>query len=137
MATYIPTGTNPSFTFYNASTSQASMFIHGDTDFASFGNVTTPGARVHIKGSGTTSSTYSLLLEDSAGTDYLTVNNAGQLYLGASTANAAASLQIDSTTRGFLPPRMTTTQRDNIATPPAGLLIYNTTTSKLNVYTSA
>lgn len=38
---------------------------------------------------------------------------------------------------GFLPPRMTTTQRDLIPTPPEGLIVYNTSTSKLNVYTGA
>lgn len=137
MATYIPTGTNPSFTFYNASTSQASLFIHGDTDFASFGNVTSPEARLHIKGSGATSSTKALLVENSSGTDMLTVRNDGSVYIGSSTPNAASILQADSTTQGFLPPRMTTVERDAISSPPAGLIIYNTTTSKLNVYTTA
>ena len=51
--------------------------------------------------------------------------------------NASAILQADSTTKGFLPPRMTTTQRNAISSPAAGLMIYNTTTAKLNVYTTA
>lgn len=51
---------------------------------------------------------------------------------GTLTANAVINLQ--STTKGFLPPRMTTVQRDAIATPTEGLLIYNTTTDLLNVY---
>jgi len=50
---------------------------------------------------------------------------------------ASAILEAVSTTKGFLPPRMTTTQRDAISTPAAGLMIYNTTTNKLNVYTTA
>jgi hypothetical protein len=37
-------------------------------------------------------------------------------------------------TRGFLPPSMTGTQRDAISTPPAGLIVYNTTSNKLNFY---
>jgi hypothetical protein len=41
--------------------------------------------------------------------------------------NASAQLQIDSTTKGFLPPRMTTTQRNAIASPAAGLMVYDTT----------
>lgn len=53
---------------------------------------------------------------------------------GAATPHAKAILQADSTTLGFLPPRMTGTQRDAISTPPAGLVIFNTTTNKLNVY---
>lgn len=61
----------------------------------------------------------------------------GQFAVGTASPNAAALVQIDSTTQGFLPPRMTTAQRDAISSPPAGLLIYNTTTNKLNVYTTA
>jgi len=57
----------------------------------------------------------------------------GLVGIGATTNNASAKLQVDSTTQGLLPPRMTTTQRDAIASPAAGLVIYNTTTNKLNV----
>jgi hypothetical protein len=53
---------------------------------------------------------------------------------GPSAGNASARLEIQSTTQGFLPPRMTTTQRDLIATPAAGLMIYNTTTNRPNFY---
>lgn len=55
---------------------------------------------------------------------------------GVTSLNASAKVQIDSTTQGFLPPRMTTGQRDAIASPAAGLMIYNTTTNKLNVFTT-
>lgn len=48
--------------------------------------------------------------------------------------SASAILQVDSTTKGFLPPRMTTTERDAIASPAAGLVVYNTTTNVLNFY---
>lgn len=41
---------------------------------------------------------------------------------------------ITSTTKAFLPPRMTTTQRDAISTPTAGMVIYNTTTNVLNFH---
>ncbi len=41
-----------------------------------------------------------------------------QVIVGANTTQDASSqLQIDSTTKGFLPPRMTTTQKNAIATP--------------------
>lgn len=39
---------------------------------------------------------------------------------------ASAQLQVDSTTKGFLPPRMTQTQRNAIASPAIGLEIYQT-----------
>lgn len=53
----------------------------------------------------------------------------------AQTKDAAVILQLDSTTQGVLFPRMTTAQRDAIASPPNGLTVYNTTTNGLNVYT--
>ena len=43
-----------------------------------------------------------------------------------STPNPSAMLDVKSTSQGFLPPRMTTTQRDAITSPVAGLTIYNT-----------
>ena len=45
----------------------------------------------------------------------------------------SAQLQVDSTTKGFLPPRMTNTQRNAIE-PTAGLIVYNTTDNTLNYY---
>jgi len=55
-----------------------------------------------------------------------------QVGIGTSSPNAA--LDVTSTTNGFLPPRMTTTQRDAIASPAVGLVIFNTTTNCLNFY---
>jgi hypothetical protein len=58
-----------------------------------------------------------------------------QMTVGSTTTAAtSAALDLISTTRGFNPPRMTTSQRDAIASPTAGMLIYNTTTSAVNVY---
>jgi uncharacterized protein (TIGR02145 family) len=53
-----------------------------------------------------------------------------------SPANASALLDVKSTSRGFLPPRMTTVQRDLIATPAAGLVIFNSTVNSLQLYDS-
>lgn len=62
------------------------------------------------------------------------IDSAGSVSIGgAANANASAILDVTSTTKGFLPPRMTTTQRDAI-TPVAGLVIYNTTTNKHQGY---
>lgn len=69
-----------------------------------------------------------------------TANNAmaGSLNVGAATnANASAVLEATSTTQGFLPPRMTTTQRNAIASPAAGLIVYDTTLNKLCVRTAS
>ena len=58
----------------------------------------------------------------------------GTVGFGTSTPSEKALLDLTSTTKGFLPPRMTTTQRDAITSVPAGLMVYNTTTNKLNFY---
>lgn len=57
--------------------------------------------------------------------------------IGTAVPSTKAKLQVDSTTQGFLPPRMTTTQRDAIASPPAGLEIYNTSTNEMQAYNGA
>lgn len=60
-----------------------------------------------------------------------------QVGIGTETPNASAILDVSSTTRGLLFPRMTTTQRDAIASPSAGLVIFNTTSNCLNMFTGA
>ena len=54
--------------------------------------------------------------------------------IGASGADPSAIFQVSSTTRGFLGPKMTELERDNIAGPTAGILIYNTDSNKLNLW---
>jgi len=54
--------------------------------------------------------------------------------IGGSPTAASAILECTSTTKGLLPPRMTTTQQNAIGSPAAGLMLYNTTTNKLMVY---
>jgi uncharacterized protein (TIGR02145 family) len=53
-----------------------------------------------------------------------------------SAANASAMLDVSSTTKGFLPPRMTTIERDLIASPATGLVLFNTTTNGLEIKSS-
>ncbi len=50
------------------------------------------------------------------------------------TAHPSAMLDVISINKGALVPRMTTIQRDAIASPATGLLIYNTTTNQFNYY---
>ena len=57
--------------------------------------------------------------------------------IGTTTDVSSALLNVSSTTKGFLPPRMTTVQKNAIATPAAGLMVYDTTLNKLAVYTTA
>jgi len=57
----------------------------------------------------------------------LTTNLSGQIKMGdnPNDINSSSLLELESTTKGFLWPRMTTTQRDNIVMPPTGLTIFN------------
>tara|TARA_R110002051_G_scaffold196342_1_gene264109 strand:+ start:191 stop:616 length:426 start_codon:yes stop_codon:yes gene_type:complete len=51
--------------------------------------------------------------------------------------NALAQLEVSSTAKGFLPPRMSTEQRDAIENPATGLVIYNTNTNTLEYKTAS
>jgi hypothetical protein len=50
----------------------------------------------------------------------------GSLLLGTTTNAASSILTMESTTQGFLPPRMTSAQRTAIASPATGLIVYQT-----------
>ena len=51
-------------------------------------------------------------------------NNGSSIGIGTVAPNASAALEVNSTTKGFLLPTMTQTQRNAISTPATGLLIY-------------
>lgn len=63
-----------------------------------------------------------------------TATNAGN---GTPTSpNASAVLQADSVSKGFLPPRMNTTEKNAIGTPATGLVVFDTTLGKLCVFST-
>ena len=55
-------------------------------------------------------------------------------FLPGAEIYVTSGMDIASTTKALVPPRMTTAQRDAIASPEAGSVVYNTTTSKLECY---
>jgi hypothetical protein len=168
--------------FYTTNSFVPRFRINNDGNIGA--GTTSPTAKMHIQGSGSTSATTSLLVQNSAGNEMLKVTDDGSVNIGLTNSivtlvqgynNAfqanrlsfysastnirgisegnqgliiskttgisdlypSAILAIDSTTQGFLPPRMTTTQKNAIATPAAGLMVYDTTLNKLCVYTTA
>ncbi len=56
-----------------------------------------------------------------------------QVGIGTNTPDASAMLDVTSTTKGFLMPRMTTANRTSITSPASGLTIYNTDNQRIEV----
>ena len=67
------------------------------------------------------------LASNSAAIEGFRLNPAGTVVIGGGSALASSSkMTINSTEKGFLPPRMTTAQKDAIASPATGLVVYDT-----------
>lgn len=91
-------------------------------------------------GTGNTSNYYPTIYATNINTDSpnVRIGNNSALTAAIPTApTASAIFELSSTTKGFLPPQMTTAQKNAIATPAAGLMVYDTTLNKLCVYTTA
>ena len=58
----------------------------------------------------------------------------GQMVIGGSTPAATAVLDLQSTTKGFLPPRLSSVQRNAVSSPATGLTIYNTSLKMVETY---
>jgi hypothetical protein len=83
-----------------------------------FGLSSAQSSRIFIDGNGS-------MVFNKAGTNIMAVTLTG-VAIGATNPLSSAFLQVDSTTRGFLPPRMTNAQRLAIASPAVGLMVYCT-----------
>jgi len=77
-----------------------------------------------------------VLFDATAGTPRMVIDATGNVGIGTSTPQGSAVLDLSSTTRGLLPPRMSSGQRDLIP-PVAGLVIYNTENNRLEVHNGA
>jgi len=97
--------------------STSSLFVNGQTY----------GADQVISGTtNITTNENSSISFTTAGTERMILTDSGQLALGEGTADPSAILDISTTTQGMLPPRLTSTQRDNISNPAEGLMVFNT-----------
>lgn len=60
--------------------------------------------------------------------------NYGQRGIGVLVADKSSILEVQSSTKGVLFPRMTKEERNSIVNPPEGLLVYCTNCTKLGIY---
>lgn len=60
-----------------------------------------------------------------------------QIGIGTTNPDASSMLDITSTTKGMLAPRMTTTERNAVASPADGLIVYDTTLKSFYHYNTA
>ena len=131
----IGNGTVVSGEFENINWGDAIFFIQIEMDIEGGSNYQLMGISqllsvpyaLFAKKAGNTSS-----LWDSIG-DNIYYNN-GKVGIGTDSTDMSASLEISSTNTGFLPPRLTTEQRDAIENPAIGLMIFNLSTYCYNFY---
>ena len=108
------TGGSIAYTWFNGNNVDFYHSIHNDGTYHNLRLYNSTGSIYYVRDLGTTNITF-----------------------GANTHYASAQVAVDSTTKGFLPPRMTNAQRAAISSPAVGLMVYCTDTVEgLYVYKS-
>jgi len=74
--------------------------------------------------SGLTSTLSDTVIIAAGTTERMRIDSVGNVGINTTNPDASAKLQVDSTTSGFLPPRMTNAERNAIASPQVGLIVY-------------
>lgn len=130
----IPAGTDVGIGVTTTGVSGAKLIVKGDA---------TNTAGAFFRGNADANVAFGINTANDASNRHLFYSNgdakmsigAGAVGIGTSTTTSCAALDVTSTTKGLLLPRMTKTQRDAISTPVAGLAIYQTdNTPGLRVY---
>jgi hypothetical protein len=116
---------------FNNDFNQLRMYAAGSLALAIQSNsIAFTGSGAYAQMSWVTNTSLSLSTNDSQ----VFMNAQGTSFGKGSGAATSSIVEIASTTKGFLPPRMTTTQKNAIASPAAGLVLYDSTTNKLCCY---
>jgi hypothetical protein len=132
---------NANVNTFNCSAGTEALFSGGTVRLA-----TTSTASLRINNTTSASTWYfennrnavsgSLEISNSISNPVLTLFSSRSVSLGSYTETTSAIFAISSNTKGFLPPRMTTAEKNAIGTPVSGLMVYDTTLNKLCVYTT-
>ena len=122
----------------SAYTNLTALTLTGNTSVTSpllIGGTTTTSPLTYktTTGVGTTGADHIFQVGNNGATEAMRILNSGNVGIGTSSPASVGLLDLTSTTKGFLPPRMTTAQRTAI-TAIEGLIIYDTDLHKLYVY---
>jgi hypothetical protein len=101
-------------------------------------------ATIGFAGAGTNGYLTNIIFSNFSGDYYnaplverMRIDTNGNIGIGTASPNASAILDVQSTGKGVRMPNMTTTQKNAIASPAAGLMVFDTDLAKLCVYTGA
>jgi len=111
---------------------------HNGSSFEQVAHISAIASETHSgSAEGTVMAFNSTINGATSSAERMRISETGGLLVGTATDVPSAILALSSTTRGFRLPVMTTAQRDAISAPAEGIMIFNTTTNKLNFYTGA
>jgi hypothetical protein len=120
-------------TVAGAKTFSGNTAVSGNSTFTVGTGATTLGGTLAVTGTTTLTGAANLNGGLTMDTDKFTVADGtgnttigGTLVIGTTTPDPSAQLDVSATNKGFLPPRMTASQRNNIPSPAAGLMVYQT-----------
>ncbi len=112
---------NSQIHFANNTADMWSLTGDGDNDFVIERRVKSTGAFIN-----------KVLTMEPASTEAMRIDSDGNVGIG--TESPTAPLEVSSTTGGVIMPRMTTTQRNAIASPTNGEMVYDTDLNKFYGY---
>ena len=126
-----------SFVGASALTLAAALSIDGPPLGGTNATITNSSA-IHVPTSAVTNVTNSYGLSIAATTgatnNYAGIFTGGNVGIGTSSPDANAILDVVSTTKAFMPPRMTTAQKNAVASPTAGMVVYDTDMKGISFY---